>query len=120
MQRAEEERNIHIQKLDTEIKTKDTRIVQLQQGEEERNSHIKKLDDEITQLSSSLEDKIREINELMENEQWKTEIGKDYIATLKQNILELQQAIAEREQKIATLQFLSDHTGHALNREEND
>ncbi len=104
LQQGEEERNAHIAKLDGEIAEKNVLIKQLQQGEEERNTHIKKLDGEIVQLNNSLEIKKWEINNLMENEQKREEIGKEYIATLKENIAELKGQISEKEQRIAALQ----------------
>ena len=106
------EKNKHIQELLSEEEKKSQRIVELQIGEEERNNHIKRLDEEIVQLNRSLEEKVRELSELMENERWNSAVGQEYIATLKQNILELQEAILDRGQILenATLSNLDEST----------
>ena len=113
LQKAEEERNTHISKLDSEIAEKNhfieqlqqnavkdkeeydkcmARIVELQEEEEKRNTHIHKLDNEIIEKNSFIED-------LQEN------IAKDKAEYEKcmERIVELQKAEEERNEHISKL-----------------
>lgn len=61
LQKEEEERNHHIQKLDQEIQKKDSRIVELQDSERSRNQHIAKLDAEIEEKKRYIQENRKQI-----------------------------------------------------------
>lgn len=65
LQQEEEERNLHIQKLDQEIENKDSRIVELQESEINRNVHIDKLDQEIAEKNQVIQENRKQL-ELLE------------------------------------------------------
>lgn len=61
LQQEEEERNLHIQKLDQEIENKDSRIVELQENEINRNIHIDKLDQEIAEKNQVIQENRKQL-----------------------------------------------------------
>lgn len=61
LQQEEEERNLHIQKLDQEIENKDSRIVELQESEINRNVHIDKLDQEIAEKNQVIQENRKQL-----------------------------------------------------------
>lgn len=80
LQQEEEERNIHIQKLDQEIEAKNTRILELQEAEVSRNNHIIKLDTEIEEKNRLIQESKNQIEilnlKLQYEEQGKQQIQK--------------------------------------------
>lgn len=95
LQNEEEERNLHIKKLDTEISEKNLYIDHLQETEIRNNEQLQKLDRE----KLNLEDKVSGLEQKI-NEQ-------------KQEINEQKQELSEREQEINRLeQELRNKQGH--------
>ncbi len=64
LQKEEENRNLHIQKLDKELHGREITIQELQKENSDRNKHIKKLDDEIQILQKEEENKNLHIQRL--------------------------------------------------------
>lgn len=89
-------------------KEKENRIEELQGKISSQKEEIAILTVQLNELVAScdkLEEKQqREIEKIMESERLSKELGKELIATLKENVAELRSSISDREQKIMTLQ----------------
>ncbi|MEZ3517103.1 MAG: methyltransferase domain-containing protein, partial [Lachnospiraceae bacterium] len=66
LQKEEESRNQHIQKLDEELHSKEITIQELQKQNSDRNEHIKKLDGEIQMLQKEEDNRNQHIQKLDE------------------------------------------------------